>query len=158
MPQEGNPLGRTIDEANFVSVHRCWIGHGRNLHGEGGEFHEPSLVVAKIGRRDAKVLSEGPRERLVGAITGIKRHADNGTVGAAQPQGGSLQPQPAHLFPDGLADHCPKHPMKMIGREVSQPRQLLQDQLLVEMILDVKLHPQNAVPVSLLCSWYAHDA
>ena len=82
---------------------------------------------------------------------------DDGPVGAAQPQGRSLQPQPAHVFPT-VSPTIAETPDEMIGREVSQPRQLLQDQLLVEVILDVKLHPQNAVPVSLLCSWYARDA
>ena len=85
VPQEGNPLVRTIDEANFVARHCGRLVHGRNLQGQGGEFHEPSLVVAKLGRRDAKVLPEGPRERLVSTIAGIERYLDDGPVGTAQP-------------------------------------------------------------------------
>ena len=74
-----------------------------------------------------------------------------------QPQGRSLQPEPADVLSDGLSDHGPKHTMKVIGRKMSQPRQLLQGQLLVEMLLDMKLNPQNALAVGLLRHWYTHD-
>ena len=61
------------------------------------------------------------------------------------------------MLSDGLADHRPKHTMKVIGRKMSQSRQSLQDQLFIEVLLDMKLHPQNTLAVGLLRHWYAHD-
>ena len=105
------------------------------------------LPRAELRRRDAEGLAESPGERLGRAVAGVEGDLGDGPLPEFQHHGRPLQPQPPDVGAEALPHQRLEHAMEMIGGQVRLPRQPVQLQLLVQVLLDEQLHAEDAVPV-----------
>ena len=101
--------------------------------------------AAKLRRRNSVGRLERPRERRVRLITRVQRHLDHLLRARPQFHRRPLQPQPPHMVRNRLTCHRREDAMKMKTRKTGHLRQLLQIQRLIQMLLDMRQHPQNAL-------------
>jgi len=88
---------------------------------------------------------EGPGERRRGREPAAQGDLGDRMVGIAPQQPRSpLQPHPADVIAQGLANQGREDAMKMVGGKAGDPGQVLQGQRFIQMGLDVIHHPVDA--------------
>ena len=131
--------------------------------GRRGKNGDGPRRAAKFRRRISVGRLERPRERLMRLVTRIQRHLDHLLCARPQIHRRPLQPQPPHMVRNCLTRHGREDAMKMKTRKTRHPRQLFQIQRLIQMFLDMRQHPQDALLIIIprcrmlwLCAAHLH--
>ena len=96
-------------------------------------------------------------------VTRVQRHLDHLLRARPQFHRRPLQPQSPHMIRNRLTRHRREDAVKMKTRKTRHHRQLLQIQRLIQMLLDMRQHPQNALVIIIprclmlwLCAAHLH--
>ena len=115
----------------------------------GGDLNPRADAVtpAKLHGRQAEGLAKGAAERFVGFISRLEGDLHDRRFGELEPASRAFQSQPPHMAAQRFPQHSSEHMMKMMRRKAGQPGEFLQGQRLVEVLLDMHQHAQEALLV-----------
>lgn len=94
---------------------------------------------AEFGGRRPEVLTERPRERLVGLVAGVERHGGDRRRAVRELPGRALQAQAPHELHRRLTHHAAEHAMEMERRQTRAGRQHLE----VDGVVEVRRHVRD---------------
>jgi hypothetical protein len=83
----------------------------------------------------------------VSLVACLERNLQYAAIGRFEKQRGSFQAQAFDVLLDAFADQSLEDAVKMKRREMSDPRQLFERQLFIQVFLDEELNLHQALPV-----------
>ncbi len=115
-----------------------------------------SATLAKTAGRRTESSPKRARESLKGLVARLKRELRHRAIARLQPLRCPFQSQTAYVLHHALPSHPAKNSMKGIRRKARDGGELIQVDRLVQVILQVHLRAQHALPIRLCCSRANH--